>query len=77
MGKDRRSHGGSNVSTVYWGLIAVAVISLLAGIVAHVVGPFAGTSSRGFISLTDACLLLAIALAVGRLLPSGAHKPEE
>jgi len=55
----------------------VAVISLVAGVVAHVVGPIAGTSSRGFVSLTDACLLLAIALAVGRLLQSPAPKPEE
>ena len=65
------------MSTAYWVLITVAVISLVAGVVAHVVGPIAGTSSRGFVSLTDACLLLAIALAVGRLLQSPAPKPEE
>ena len=70
------SHGGNSVSTIYWALIVVAVISLFAGIVAHVVGPFAGTSSRGFVSLTDACLLLAIALAAGRLLQCPAAKPE-
>jgi hypothetical protein len=65
------------VSTAYWVLIVVAVVAILAGLVTHVVGPIAGTSSRGFISLADACLLLAIALAVGRLLPSPAAKPQE
>jgi len=64
------------VSTAYWILIVIAVLSLVAGMVTHLTGPVLGTSSRGFLSLTDACLLLAIALAAGRLLKCPAGKPE-
>jgi len=56
------------MSTAYRALLVVGVLLLLAGLVTHLTGPVAGTTSRAFLSLADALFLLAIALAVGRLL---------
>jgi len=61
------------MATVYKALLAFGVLSLLAGMAAHFVGPFAQTSSMGFLSFAQGCFLLAIAVAAGQLFaPSGA-----
>ncbi|MGQ9730143.1 MAG: hypothetical protein ACUVX8_02630 [Candidatus Zipacnadales bacterium] len=57
--------------TIYWILLVVGVLSFVTGMVAHFVGPFAMTSSSGFLRFAEACFLLAIAMAVGPLLQKG------
>ncbi len=64
------------MAAIYKALLVVGVVSLLAGMMAHFVGSFAQTSSAGFLSFSEACFLLAIAVAAGELFRPGAPKEQ-
>jgi hypothetical protein len=59
------------MSNVYWAFIAGAAVCFLLGTVEHFGALFLLpiASARAFLSLADFCLLFAIALAAGSLMP--------
>ena len=66
------------MSNVYWALIAVAAVSVVLGIIEHFGGRFLRhiASPRAFLWFADTCLLMAIALVVGRFLKGPESKEE-